>query len=272
MSIRFCLLCLLVLSTTLVWTKETLDPAALLAQCDAQYYTPTAHGVTDLAVDIVIENLSKHPIVSTVRISYYATDVDHQRFVVTGLDAAQAEWRDRLLAMVSPLSEYIMPRSTQATFAGLQLSAKSVFRQISGVDATTFHQVTGKDPEGTEVQEYRVLLDRRGVIHAVENVMVSGGVLSARVENTPVGGQWLVSRVITRLPANDKAIWKIDSVQYEKVQEVTLPSHVTTEYRNNYGQPENRLQDLTFRLTNYRINTGEASRLLAPAPTTPPAP
>ncbi|MHB9132530.1 MAG: hypothetical protein ACYDBB_15785 [Armatimonadota bacterium] len=258
----------------MLWAKPSLDPSELLAKSDAVYYYPPVQGVTDLAVDLVIKELQDHPVLKDARITYYFAGERRQQFIVDNIPAGQDRLKKDVYDVVLPLGELLMPRTSAATFAGLKLRAEQVSRQLMGVPSTTFYQLIGVNPDQKAyMKELRVLVDENGIAHEVENVMQDGAVMMARLHNTRIGDKWHLTKMSTRIPTKTDVDYKIDTVQYETFDGFSLPTLVTTQYRDRMNQPIKGTSDMTIVLQNYRINKGVAAAKLPPAPapeTTPP--
>ncbi|HOF88461.1 MAG TPA: hypothetical protein PLZ36_10210 [Armatimonadota bacterium] len=272
MRVSSLVICSIVLTAAVAWGKDTADPAALMARSDAQYYYPTQVGLHDLAVDLVIDELQNSPVGKLATISYYYVNEDRQRFAVAGLDDQYAKFRDDLLGLVDPLSNYLVPRASTNAFHGLDLRVDRVSRQLAGRPDTTYFLLVGtaSDAEAM-VKEYRVLLDAAGLACQVESVLKDGSRLMARIDNTRVGEKWCIHRVTTRMLVNNAPQWRIEAVEYAQIDGFTMPATITIRQRNALNQPVKGAQDWTIRLTNYRINQGVAAATIPPPPA-PPAP
>lgn len=255
------------------WAKAApLDPVALMTKSDALYYYPTAHGVTDLAVEVHIDQLADHPTGKRAHVQYYYAGEKRQMFAVTDLSDNETKLRSEILAMVAPLADYLMPRPSMASFEGLTLKVATVSREILGLSGTTFYEVVGTaKAANADVKEYRVLLGEDGQAYQVENVLKDGTVVAARLENVRVADSWHISKVISRLTANVGPVWKIDSVEYGQIEGYVLPTRVTVQYRNGYNQPVRGFTDLTVQFRNYRLNKGVAAAAVPAPQPAPPA-
>lgn len=257
-----------------VSAKDRLDAMTMIGQSDALYYFPPDHGVTDLVVDITIDQLATDTAAKQARISYYYAGEQRQRFIIEGLSANQTALQSSLQQLVEPMQNYLMPSRSSATFAALETKVTKASRQLLGVPTTEFYLVTGvsKD-EKADIKEYRVLLDKDGLAYQVENVLANKLVIAARLENIRIGEQWHIGAVTTRLYTSSGPQWKIDRVKYDTVDGYMLPTEVMVQYRNSYNQPAKGVSELTIHFSNYRINKGVAAeKLPAPAPTVTPAP
>jgi len=265
-------ICIIMLTAAIAWGKDKDDPAALMARSDAQYYYPTQAGLQDLAVDLVIDELQSSPVGKLAKISYYYVNEDRQRFEVEGLSEQYAKFRDDLLGLVDPMSNYLVPRSSTNAFHGLDLRVDRVSRQIIGRPDTTYFLLVGTaNDKDAMVKEYRVLLDAAGLACQIESVLKDGSKLMARIDNTQVGEKWCINRVTTRMVMNNAPQWRIETVEYTQVDGFTMPSVITIRQRNALNQPVKGAQDWTIRLTNYRLNQGVAAAKI-PAPPAPPPP
>lgn len=251
--------CILLLTlVTAVWAKDKVTLKSLMAKSDAIYYSPAAHGVTDLAVDIVVEQLAKDPVGKDAQVTYYFGGEDRQRVVVQNVPDKYTAYREALLNLLSPISQYVMPHSSSASFAGMTLKIERVSRQLVGVADTTFYQIIGVTPgEQGDLLRYQVLLDKNGLVHQIENVYKNGAV-TASIENTKVKEGWVVTSFNTRMGTKDEGLWKIERVEYETIEGYTLPVRCTVQYRNLFNKPVRGRDDLTIHLKNYRINQGIA--------------
>lgn len=269
---------LLALVTALAWSKDKLDPRAIMAKSDAAYYYPTAHGLADLAVDIAVDQLQQSAVAKDAKISYYYAGADRQQVIITGLSDKYDALRGQLLAVISPFGDYMVPKTNAATFQGLQLKASQVYRAFADVKDTEFYQLVGTaSDKKADVKEFRVLLDKNGLAHEMENLTKDDNTVIARIENTRIGENWQITRVTTRMMTNGSAEWKIDTIEYGTVEGFSLPVRATIKYRDQFNMPIKGMDDLAITFTNYRLNKGIADTTLpkaAPAPTveTPAAP
>ncbi len=267
-SLPMLIICVLVLAVSAVWGKE--NPAALMARSDALYYYPTQVGMTDLAVDLTLQELQTNPVGKLAKITYYYAGEERQRFEVTGIPDQYAKFRDDLASLVDPLANYLVPRPSTLAFLGLDLRVDKVSRQIIGRSDTTYYLLVGtaKEP-GALVKEYRVLLDTAGLACQVESALKDGSKLMARIDNVRIGEKWCISTVTTRMAVNNLPQWRIESVEYLQVSGFTLPSKIIIQQRNALNMPVKGVQDWTILLSNYRINQGVAAQKLPPPPPTP---
>jgi hypothetical protein len=251
-----------------VWAKAPKppkdDPAALLAKSDALYDYPTQHGLTDLAVDLTIPEIAENPVGKAATMSYYYVSEERQRFVVGNIPDKYTQYRQNLESLIDPLSEYVIPRPSAATFAGLTLRAERVYRQFAGAAETNYFQLVGTAKEKSAlIQEYRVLLDSQGLACQLENVLKDGSHIIARLDNTKIGDRWHICKLTTRLmDEGGMAQWKIDTIEYAEVDGFVLPKKVTMQYRTPTNQPIKGSPDVTVLFTNYRINKGAAAAAL----------
>jgi len=254
------------LVTTVVWSKNKITPQSLMEKSDTMYYYPTAHGLTDMAVDLTVEQFAKNPATKPVTITFYYAGEKRQQFAISNLDEHLTELRDRIAGVVNPLADYLVPKTSQTTFKGLKLSTNQVYREFTGDPNTVFYQLVGVAPEkDAEVKEFRVLLDKDGLAHQVENILKDDSSVIARIENEKIGNQWHITRMTTRLMAGMNSEWKIDSVEYGMVDGYSLPVRATIQFRDNFNRPVKGADDLTILFTNYRINKGAAAAILPPA-------
>ena len=271
MFVRLLLLCaVIIVGGLLVSAKPKLDPQALMIRSDALYYYPSLHGITDLAVDVVIDRMAADAKLKQVKITYYYAGEDRQRFIISNFPDNQSKKRDELQAIVDPLEEFIMPRPSASTFTGFTLSAEEAYRQIAGCEGLKFYQLIGTPKEaGNGVKEYRVLIDERGLAHQVENVLKDGGSIIAGIDNVLIGDRWHIAKVTTRLMSQSNAQWKIDQLEYGDIGGYPLATRLTTHYRNNLGHPIESAVDFSVSFQNYRLNKGEAAAALAVVPSPP---
>jgi hypothetical protein len=267
MRAYFLLILLALAACSAVWAKTAKpkdDPVALMTKSDALYYYPTQRGLTDLAVDVVIPEIAGNAVGKNATISYYYVSETRQRVVVGNVPDQYAKFRTDLEALVDPLSEYLIPRPSAATFTGLTLRVERVSRQFSGTPATNYYQLIGTAKEKTAyIQEYRVLLDPLGLACQLENVLKDGNHIIARIENVKIGETWHVSKLTTRLmDESGMAQWKIDTIEYAVVDGFTMPSKVTIQYRTPTNAPVKGSPDLTVLFKNYRLNKGAAAAAL----------
>lgn len=278
MLLRRLVCTLLALSlVTIALAKEKVTLKSLLAKSDAVYYTPLTHGLTDLAVDISIEQLEKNNGKDVLVTYYYAGD-NRQHMEVT--NAPDDTFRAQLLDLLMPLSQYVIPHAASANLSNMSLKLLAVSRQIPGIADTTFYQIIGTVPDSkSDLKEYRVLLDKNGLVHRLENEMTKGGTIAASVDNVQMkDGTWLFSALSTRMAAKEGDIWKTERLEYDTVDGFFMPVRCVVEYRDIYNKPVKGRVDLSIRLTNYRINKGVADAAMTelekknpPAPATPPA-
>ena len=272
MAIRQLLLLIIaVLIATAVWAKESpkLNPQTFIERSDQLYFLPHLHGVTDLAVDVVMDQFAKDPVIGKAQITICYAGGDRRGVVIANIPPQQEKFRTALLAMVDPLGEYVVPKSSIETFADMQIRAYKVYRQISGLPGTTFYELTGTPTdEKSPLQEYRVLVDERGLAYQVETKAKDGNGVTARIENVRIGDHWFIGKISTRILSKSGPHWEIATVTYGDANGYTLPLAITIQHRNSFNQPIKELPDLAYRFDNYRINTGAAAALL-PEPATP---
>jgi hypothetical protein len=242
--------------------KEKLIPQTFIDRADTLYFYPQAHGVTDLAVDVTIDQLSTNLVAGTAKITMcYAGG--HHGVVVSNLPEQQAKARAAIIALVDPLSEYVIPKTSVETFAGMRVSVVRATRQLIGKPNTTYYQLTGTPTDEKAVlKEYRVLVDERGLAYQVESELKDGTKVTAGIENTQMGDHWVIGKISTRVMINDNPQWEIATITYGDVNGILLPQQITVQHRNRVNLPIKELPDLTYRFSNYRINTGEAAKLL----------
>jgi len=264
--VPFFVLLLLVLSTGWVVARERQTPEQLMKLSDTLYYYPAARGLKDLVVDLDMRELPMFPAAKDAHISFIFAGEGQQRFEVANLPATADQTRKELVNLLEPLSNFITPRPSASAFSGLTLTTLHVWRQLPGLPAMDFTLLIGATKDtNAPVKEYRVLLDRQGLAHQVENVMKDGSVISARIENHQDAGAWHIARVTTRMMSADTPQWRIDSVEYGTVNGFTLPLKATIQFRNSFNQPIKGVNDLSVIFTNYRINSGAGAALFAPA-------
>ncbi|HEX2951414.1 MAG TPA: hypothetical protein VHV83_17865 [Armatimonadota bacterium] len=261
---RIILFAIMTLLMTPLFAKEHLTPQNLIARSDALYYTPSAHGITDLAVDIVIDQLSNDPVGKNSAITYYYAGDNQERVAIANIPDTQSAYRDKLIALVSPFSQYLMPRPASVTFAGMTLSMTKVTRVLPGVKGTTFYQIIGRSATPKDgVKEYRVLLDKGGALYQIENVLADESLIVASVENKHTDAGWHVVSLSTRLkPKNQSFIWQTVKITYGSVNGYVLPVGLTVTYRDEVNHPVKGYNDLAASFTNYRINIGIAHATL----------
>jgi|GEM_PF-2352331 len=267
------LLSLLIISVLLAGAalaKPRVDPQTFIDRSDKMYYYPQAAGVTDLAVDINIPQLVNDQAAGKALITFCYLEGRHE-FVIGNLNERQENIRLALLSLVGPLGEYVAPRTSAETFTGMKIGAVKVLRQLSGLPGMTYYQLTGTpEDEKSPLKEYRVLIDEHGLAHQVETEGRDGGVMTARIVNTQIGEHWFITKISTRMMNKDSAQWEIASIKYHEIEGITLPEEIVVQHRNAFDQPIKEIPDFTFTFMNYRINTGDAARLL-PAPAPEPA-
>jgi len=260
-------LIMLVLPAGAVWAKgkSRLSPQTFIERSDAAYYYPQAKGVTDLAVDIVVEQFANDPVAGKAQITFCFLGKDRREFVISNLTEQQAKVREALFVLVAPLGEYVVPKTSVETFAGMQLSVVKVLRQLSGQPGMTYYQLIGA-PADTKspLKEYRVLVDEQGLAHQVETERRDGGVMTARIFNSKIGANWFITKISTRMMDKDSAQWEIATIKYGDVEGITLPQEMVVQHRNSFDLPIKEMPDFTFLFTNYRINKGAAAAQLAP--------
>jgi len=265
MAIRLSsLLIIVVLLTNAVWAAPKITPQTIMDRADVAYYYPQARGLTDLAVDVSIEQLAKDPVIGQIGITLCYAGARHG-VALDNLPTPAGNVRNNLLMMIEPLGEYVVPKMSVETFAGMQVTVQRVYRQLSGQSSTSYYQLTGTPTaENTGLKAYRVLADEAGVAHQVETEMQDGQSLTARIENTKIDGNWLIEKISTRLRGGNDVRWEITTIAYDTVDGFLLPARLEVTYRNIFNQPIAELPDLTYTFTNYRINTGAAATLLPP--------
>lgn len=263
MQIRMLLVVVVVVCVTAAWSAKKLDPNTLIALSDARYYFPVANGVTDLAVDLRIDQAAMDPIIKQAQVSYYYAGAARQGFIITGLTDQQAKKRDELQALVSPLDELIMPRPNADAYKGLTLRASRTYRSIADLPSTNFYLLTVLPAdEKSDVKEFRILIDEQGLAHQLERVPKDGGSLVAKVNNIQIGEHWHIASITTRLSIDRDWFWKTDAIEYGNVDGYMLPTKITTSYRNNYGRAVAQLPEITYTFVNYRLNKGVAAETL----------
>lgn len=270
MRIRVFMVIIGLLAAVCAFAKGKDDPAALIAQCDAQYYFPTQAGVQDLAVDLTIQELQSSPIGKLAKVSYYYVNEERQRFEITNVPDQYAKFRDDLAGLVEPLSNYLVPLPSALTFNGLNLRVDRVSRQLVGRPDTTYFMVVGTAKDaGALVHEYHMLLDSAGLTVQAESVLKDGSKLTARIENIKIGDRWYYHTVTTRMMVSGLPQWRVMTIDYTQVDGFTVPSTITIQNRNTVNKPVDGAQDWTITLANYRINKGVAAQQLPPPPAKP---
>lgn len=268
---RWTVLLVLVAAAASLAAREKITVKSLLAKSDAVYYTPALHGLTDLAVDIAVEQLATDPVGKDAVVTYYYAGEDRQRMAVTGIPESQAVFRTALLDLLTPLSQYVVPRSATASFAGMTVKLSTVMRQLRGVKPSTFYLLTGTvagEAKTGQLKEYRVLVGKDGLVRQIENVFV-GSTITADVENvpTPDGSAWLFTALYTRMSVKEgdqtRDLWKSERMTYENIDGFLLPVKCIVQFRDMYNRPVTGREDLVITLKNYRLNTGLAAKTLA---------
>lgn len=270
---RLFIIVLLVLLGSSLWAKEKVNLKGLMAKSDALYYCPSLHGLTDLAVDMAIDKLADNPISKAATVTYYYAGDTRQRITVSNVPDKYADFRNSVIDLVSPLGQYIIPLPTSASFNGMTLSLEKASREILGVKETEFYVIVGKPTaKKSTVKEYRLLIDKDGLLHQIENVTGddSDQNLVALVENIHLGDGWHVSDMTTRL--SKEGVWKIEHIDYDVIEGFTLPVRYSVRYRNTLNQPVKEMGDMNLAFQNYRINKGVAAAAFAASPDTEPVP
>lgn len=255
---------LAVLALSGAWSKDRVTLKSLLAKSDAIYYSPAAHGVTDLAVDLVVEQFSADPVGKNAIVTFYYAGDDRQRTVVTGVPDQYAAFRNALQELLGPMAQYVIPRSASSSFAGMTLKMARQSRQLLNVPERNFFLITGAIPgehKKGDLIEYRALVDKQGLVYQIENVYTEGRII-ANVVNVKMAdaSTWLFTELHTRLSAD---LWKSEVVDYQLQGGYMLPVSCTLRFRDGFNKPVKSRQDLVIRMQNYRINQGVAAKALA---------
>jgi hypothetical protein len=257
---------LIVLLAATVWAKgkANITPDALAAKSDALYYYPAAHGLSDLAVDLVIDGLDANAATKDAVVTYYYAGDTQQRVTVTNIADSYAKLRDDIINLAAPLGQYLMPRTAAATFTGMKLRLDKVGMQLMGVNATSFYQIIGTSPDQRDgVKEYRVVLDADGLMYQIENKLKDNSVVVANIENAKTDAGWQITALTTRLTTQDGIRWKVEHLQYEKIAGFMLPIRYTLEYRDEFNKPARGMGGMTVSFRNYQLNKGAAAALFA---------
>jgi hypothetical protein len=260
----FACLVLVLSVVSLGWAKEKVTLKSLLAKSDAIYYSPVSHNLTDLAVEISVEQLAKDPVGKDAVVHYYYAGDEHQRMSVANVPDKQAAFRTALLDLLTPLGQYIVPRAASTSFSGMTLKLTTVSRQMLNVKDTTFYQIIGAVPgDQGDLKEYRVLVDKNGLVYQIENVYKNGKV-TAEVENvkTKDGKEWLFTALYTRMSTKDGDLWKTERVEYDVVEGYTLPVKCAVQFRDMYNKPVSGREDLVIHFKNYQLNKGVATKAI----------
>lgn len=269
---RLVVIAVLTLLASSLWAREKLDIKGLMARSDALYYTPSLHGVTDLAVDLVIDQFANNPIAKAATVTYYYAGSTRQRVSVSNVPDQYAEFRNGVMDLVSSVGQYIMPLPTSASFTGMTLRMEKTTRELLGVKETDFYEIIGK-PTGTKdtMKEYRVLVDKDGLLHQIEDVTGDNNELIAMVENVHLADGWHIATITTRVSKD--GVWKIEHLEYGLVDSYMLPVRYSVQYRDTMNKPVKDMGDLAMSFKDYRINKGVAAAAVPqPEPaTTPPA-
>ena len=285
MRFRHCtILFLLLLLASLGWGKEKISAAMLMEKSDQSYYFPSAHGVTDLAVDATIDQFILDPLAKDAKVRCYFLENREPWIEVSNVPEDQPGYKSYPQRVLTPVLQYIMPFTARSSFEGMNLQLQKVIRHIDGVQGTTFYQLIGTMPDTKEgekegekdatevnrVHQYRVLLDKEGQLYQIENIMTDRSILSASVKTIRLNERWHVSKIITRLPlryitnvATDTGIvYKVDEISYDEFDGYPLPKTISIEYRDGFNQPMKNLGRVEITLNNYQINAGIAARAM----------
>lgn len=260
------LICLLViaLAATTLWAQGKITLEGLLAKSDALYYYPSERGVTDLAVDLVIEQLGNDQLgkeAKDARVTYYYAGEQRETMILASLPEISPKVQAIMEPAVTPMGQYIMPRTSSSFFAGMSMSMRKVTRQIAGVPGTTFYQITGTLPATSlGAKEQRVLLSEDGLLRQLEEVLTAPKqAIMATIENIQTKDGWHIATVTRQWPTDKMTVWRIEHVDYETVDGFVLPVRITFTYRDGFNRPVAGPRDVTVRLEKYRVNTGEAA-------------
>lgn len=248
-----------------VWAKgkPAVTAQTFIDRSDAIYYFPQIKGLTDLAVDITIDEFARDPIAGKALITYCYAGKDRRGFVIQNISDAQAKMKDSLEALVEPLGDYVVPRTSVETFADMQVTFYKQFCQIKGQPGTTYFELNGAPTaDSSPLKAYRVLVDEQGLAYRVETEAKDGTKMTASIENTHVGDHWLIGKISTRIIGKDGPQWEIGTITYEEVEGYTVPTMISVQHRNSLAQPIKEMPDFTFRFVNYRMNKGAAIELL----------
>lgn len=262
--------------------KSLPKPAQLLEKSDIFYYFPADKGLADLAVEAVIDQYVIDPIAKAARVECFYVTGKQPWLTVSNLTLEQDAYRAYPQRVLTPLLQYIIPIKATESFANTTMQMQKVTRFIAGVPSSNFYLLAGTVPTASadevkkddtlRVAQYRVLLDDKGQLYQIENVMSDRSVISASVETIQISDHQHISRITTRLPmhyvtgvASDKGIiWKIDNISYSNFQGFTMPAKITIEYRDSFNRPIVELGSIKVDFTNYRINQGIAAAASKP--------
>lgn len=269
MLVRLLTLLLIVLLAAAAWAKPKFDAQSLVERSDALYYYPQDHGLTDLAVDLSVEQFGTESVAGKAQVTVCYLN-GRRELLIGNVPDVYKSVRDSLYNMMAPLGEYVAPKKSVENFAGMKLKAVRVYRQLTGLPEGKYFQVYGLvEDEKAPLKEYRVLVDENGLAHQVETEAREGGTITARLENTQIENAWVVSKISTRLGTAAGPVWEIATITFQTIEGFILPVQVQTQHRNGFNQPVKEMPDLTIKLVNYRINQGAAAALLATPPAQP---
>lgn len=273
---RLAFVALLFSIAMMAWAKDAITPQSLMAKSDAIYYTPSARGITDLAVDITIDQLQQDPTTKDALLTYYNADGNRHLLDIMNIPESKTALRNSLLSMTNTVQQHVMPALQSSSFTGMPVRLTRVILQLAGVKETHFYQLSATFTGADEpVKELRVLLDKDGLLYQLESRLQDGSQLIANIENIHSNYGWHIATITTRIAANKDVYWRIDHTEYAEVDGFMLPSRFTMQYRDSFNQPELGATDIAVSFSNYRINTGVAAKMLdraaaeQPAPTTP---
>ncbi len=270
MGMRLITLLLVLLAAAVAWAKPKYNPQPIIQRSDALYYFPQDHGLTDLAVDLTIDQFGAESVAGQAKATF-AYAGNRRELLIDNVPEAHKAVRNTLYELLAPLGEYIIPKKSAENFDGLALAAVRVYRQLTGRPDSQYFLVYGTVTDAqAPLKEYRVLVDDRGLAHQVETEARNGGIVSARLENIQVGDAWVFGKISTRLATKAGPIWEVATVTYDTVEGFVLPTQVQTIHRNAFNQPVKDYPDLTIRLTDYRLNQGAGAALLSPVPPAAP--
>lgn len=266
--LTFFLMVLLV--STLAWAKvkkDKNDPASLMAKSDALYYYPSLHGITDLAVDLVIPQFAASDDTKEIKITYYYAGENRQQFAVGNIPAQHETLRPDVLALISPYSQNLIPSTSEALFKGLTLKTEEVDCQFLGSPETVYYQIVGTTPDkNAEIKEQHVLYDKQGVIHQLEFIAQNGTPSTVGIENVRIGDKWQISKMTFREITETDTFWRTVTIEYAMVDGFSLPTHISVTHRGILNQSVSGAgMDLDIQFKNYRINQGIAAAFLPSA-------
>lgn len=223
-------------------------------------YSLKSKGVKDFVVDLEnpkltkqVNDMQRYGKVEKLIFRVYWTSVPERISVeVIGLPDGFKEFREELIANLSPLLEYLTPISLLDKFKGYELAGNSTIKNIRL-----------KDKSGiASVPEFQLMFDQQDRLSEIKGLMPVG-VLEIRpiFEKTNFSdGKWVLkSEAVTSLQGGT-SLKVLKEFNYSKVDGISVLSEIviTTERQNSQQKTSPHSFTDEFQLKNYKINNAEA--------------